>query len=74
MKPTIFLSPMAYLDPGTGSFIIQMVLAGLLGIVVVIRIYWKKIVGLFNKNKDGDALDKLDEMDEYGDDSDLIDE
>jgi hypothetical protein len=39
-----------YLDPGSGSFIIQMLLAGLLGAGVAIRIYWKKIKTLFNKD------------------------
>ena len=74
MRISIFLRPMVYLDPGTGSFIIQMLLAGLLGIAVAVRIYWKKIVAFFNRNKDVDILDKLDEMDEYGHDTDNIDD
>ena len=69
MKMSIFLRPMVYLDPGTGSFIIQMVLAGLLGIAVAVRVYWKKIVAFFNKKKDVDVLDELDKIDEYGDDT-----
>lgn len=32
-----------YLDPGTGSFIIQAVLALLLGAGVAVRIFWKRI-------------------------------
>ena len=47
MRFGIFLKPLMYLDPGSGSFIIQMLLAGLLGIAVAIRIYWKKIVAFF---------------------------
>ena len=74
MRISIFLRPMVYLDPGTGSFIIQMLLAGLLGIAVAVRIYLKKIVAFFNRNKDVDILDKLDEMDEYGHDTDNIDD
>ena len=66
MNFKIFLKPLMYLDPGTGSFLIQMLLAGLLGIAVAVRIYWKKIVALFRKNKKGDIQDQLDEMDEYG--------
>jgi hypothetical protein len=57
---------MMYLDPGSGSFIIQMLLAGLLGIGVAVKIYWKKIVAFFNKNKKGEVQDELDELDEYG--------
>jgi len=37
----------AYLDPGTGSFIFQMVIAGLAGAALVIKMYWGKIKGLF---------------------------
>lgn len=65
----ILLKPQAYLDPGTGSLLIQIILAGLLGIGVAIRIFWDKIVGLFNNNKknkqdihDPTAVD--DELDE----------
>jgi hypothetical protein len=54
-----------YLDPGSGSFIIQMLLAGLLGIAVAIRIYWKKIVAFFRRGKAGDVQDQLDALDEY---------
>jgi len=44
---TVFLSllprPAAYLDPGTGSIITQVVIAGLLGFGVLLRAFWKKI-------------------------------
>ena len=66
MRFGIFLKPLMYLDPGSGSFIIQMLLAGLLGIAVAVRIYWKKIVAFFRKGKSGDVQDQLDELDEYG--------
>jgi hypothetical protein len=39
----------AYLDPGSGSFIFQLILASLLGAAVVIRAYWKRISGFFKK-------------------------
>lgn len=41
---------MAYLDPGSGSFIIQMLLAGGLGLAFLIKTYWRKIKSLFQKN------------------------
>ncbi|QRN82428.1 hypothetical protein JR338_08295 [Chloroflexota bacterium] len=66
MRIIILLKPLAYLDPGSGSFIIQMLLAGLLGIGVGVRIYWKKIVAFFNKKKGTGVQDELDELDEYG--------
>jgi hypothetical protein len=43
-----------YLDPGSGSFLIQLLIAALLGGAFVIRSYWKKIQGFFRGlfNKD----------------------
>lgn len=41
----------AYLDPGTGSLIIQAVIGGALGIGVVAKTYWSQIVGVFAKDK-----------------------
>lgn len=66
MNINLFLKPLLYLDPGSGSFIIQMLLAGLLGIAVAIRIYWKKIIGFFSRNKNKDVQQELDALDEYG--------
>ena len=68
MKIDLFLKPLMYLDPGSGSFIIQMLLAGLLGIAVAVRIYWKKIMSFFKRSKNGQVQDDLDELDEYGGD------
>lgn len=33
----------AYLDPGTGSYILQLVLAALLGAAFAIKVFWKRI-------------------------------
>ena len=33
----------AYLDAGTGSFILQMLLGGVAGMMVVGRLYWEKL-------------------------------
>jgi hypothetical protein len=45
----ILIKPLKYLDPGTGSFLIQMLLAGIMGGSVLVGIYWKKIKALFNR-------------------------
>ncbi|PKN86502.1 MAG: hypothetical protein CVU46_07480 [Chloroflexi bacterium HGW-Chloroflexi-8] len=50
-----------YLDPGFGSMILQLVLAGLLGAGVLIRVFWKKIRTLFGK-KDKDILEMDDDL------------
>lgn len=40
-----------YVDPGSGSVILQAVLAAVLGIGVFTRVFWKKIKGLFGKKE-----------------------
>lgn len=38
---------LAYLDPGSGSFIFQMILATFLTVGVFMTSFWRKIVGFF---------------------------
>ena len=40
-------SPQHYLEPGSGSFIIQILIASLLGLGIVIRASWGRIKGMF---------------------------
>jgi hypothetical protein len=40
-------APLPYLDPGSGSFLIQLLIAALLGAGVALRAYWGKIKGWF---------------------------
>ena len=47
-----YLRPSLYLDPGSGSFLIQLLLAALLGGAFAIKIYWKKIKALFSGKKE----------------------
>jgi hypothetical protein len=44
------LRPHAYLDPGSGSFLIQLLIAGIVGAGFLIKAYWKKIKGLFTRS------------------------
>ena len=39
----------AYLDPGTGSIIAQMIVGTLVGAGIAIKIYWQKIKMKFTK-------------------------
>jgi hypothetical protein len=44
----------AYLDPGTGSMLLQVVLGGVAAIGVAIKLYWHKLrasIGLRKKEK-----------------------
>lgn len=43
------MSILVYLDPGTGSYLIQLLIAGLLGVLFVVRLYWGKINQFFRK-------------------------
>ena len=46
----------AYLDPGTGSIIIQGIIGAIAGGLVVGRMYWHKLKSLFSSSKpDGAA-------------------
>ena len=47
---TPLLRPHAYLDPGSGSFLVQLLIAGIVGVGFLIKAYWKKIKGLFNRS------------------------
>lgn len=39
----------AYLDMGTGSYIIQLILAGVFTSLYFIKLYWFKLVSFFSK-------------------------
>lgn len=51
----------AYLDPGTGSYIYQLIIAGIVGASFAIKVFWNKIkfffINLFS-NKAHDEKDK----------------
>jgi hypothetical protein len=42
-----FGNKLAYLDPGSGSFLIQLLIAALLGAGIALRAYWSKVKKLF---------------------------
>jgi hypothetical protein len=44
---TIPRQAFAYLDAGTGSYIIQMLIAVVVGGLFIIKMWWKKIIALF---------------------------
>ena len=52
-------APLPYLDPGSGSFLLQLALAALLGLGVASRAYWAKIKGWFGiKSKPAEEDDE----------------
>lgn len=47
----------AYIDPGSGSFFFQMLIASLLGFVFTIKVYWKKITAFLGRKKKDDITE-----------------
>ena len=43
---------LAYLDPGSGSFLLQLVIAGILGAALAVRMSWGRIKGFFRRKGD----------------------
>jgi len=53
-----------YLDPGSGSFLVQLLIASIAGLVIFVAASWRKIKRLFNKNNvQNDESDDEDEDD-----------
>jgi hypothetical protein len=49
----VFTDPaFAYLDPGSGSMMLQLLFGGVAGVAVIIKLYWRSIVSLFRRNRD----------------------
>jgi hypothetical protein len=44
----------AYLDPGTGSMLLQVLLGGIAGAFVVAKLYWKRLKGFFDGTSNDD--------------------
>ena len=49
----------AYLDPGTGSFVFQMLIASLLGALFTVKIFWQRLKNFFSGKRD--LIDKRNE-------------
>jgi hypothetical protein len=41
----------AYLDPGSGSIIFQAVVAGAMAVSLTVKIYWRRLRGLFRRQE-----------------------
>ncbi len=45
----------AYLDAGTGSYIFQMAIAGLMGALFMVNVFWQRIVSIFRRGPKKEA-------------------
>jgi hypothetical protein len=42
----------AYLDPAAGSLILQIILGGVAGLIVLLKLYWQRLRGFFGFAKE----------------------
>ena len=49
----------AYLDPGTGSFLFQLIIGAAAAGLFLLKVYWKKVRGLFSRNDEESDDDEL---------------
>jgi len=56
-KKTMLHTQLAYLDPGTGSLILQMIVGGIVGALLFFKTWWYKVKNLFTKNNDSENPD-----------------
>lgn len=58
----IVASKLAYLDPGSGSYLIQLLIATLLGGAFIIKAFWRQISGFFIRIFKGKKAETSDEQ------------
>ncbi|MBE0409620.1 MAG: hypothetical protein IBX69_07805 [Anaerolineales bacterium] len=44
---SLFSRSAAYLDPGSGSYIIQLIIAGFMGGLFMLGVYWRRVKSFF---------------------------
>lgn len=47
-----------YVDPGSGSYLVQMIIAAVLGVMFYFKSIWWKIKSIFTRNKPADQANK----------------
>ena len=53
---------LAYLDGGTGSIVLQAIIAALAGGIFYIKVYWKRVKSFFSRKKEIDAKPEKSDM------------
>jgi hypothetical protein len=48
------LSTVGYIDPGTGSMILQLLLGGIAGVWVIVKLWGKRLMAFFTGRNKGD--------------------
>jgi len=47
------LPAFAYLDPGSGSMLLQLLMGGVVGVIAILKLYWQSFTGLFKGKSAG---------------------
>lgn len=55
-----------YLDPGSGSYLLQAIIAAVLGGIMFFKNFWISIKSFFVKQKPKDALNEEESLDQEG--------
>lgn len=50
-----------YLDPGSGSYLLQLLIAGLVGSAFMVRTFWSRIKNFFTRNSAEDEVGASDD-------------
>ncbi len=48
----------AYIDPGSGSMLLQVLIASILGMLTVIKIYWARLKTFFSTKSDTNSSEE----------------
>lgn len=48
----------AYIDPGTGGMLLQLLLGGVAGAVVILKLYWRRLLSILGIGRDSDRVKK----------------
>ena len=51
----ILTTILLYLDPGSGSYLVQLIIAGILGVLFYFKNLWWRIKAYFTKHKKDDS-------------------
>jgi hypothetical protein len=54
----MFTDAVAYLDPGTGSMLLQVILGGIAAVGVAVKLYWHKLRAAFGMAKKEETEDE----------------
>ena len=52
----------AYLDPSSGSVMLQIVLGGIAGLAVIVRLYWHQLLTFLGVRKEKETPSEVDDL------------